>query len=391
MWVPFVDLRAQHAELRAAIEQAFARALDESDFVGGPTVAAFEEAFARFCGVRAAVGVASGTDALELALRALGVGPGDVVVTVPNTFVATVEAFHHLGAQPRFVDIDPATYTMDPELLRAYLVERCVRDGAGVTRERGTGLRVAAVIPVHLYGLPADMAPILAVAAESDIPVIEDACQAHGAAYRLSDGRWLTAGSMGRAAAFSFYPGKNLGALGEAGAVTTDDAALAERVRLLRDHGQRERYLHLIPDGRNARLDAIQAAVLRLKLERLAEWNERRRRAAAWYAEELAGSGLHLPVEPEGRRHVYHLYVVRVPPREREQVRAALAERGVQTGLHYPIPLHRQPAFAHLEIGEGAYPEAERAAAEVLSLPMYPHLTRAQVAYVADALRRALP
>ncbi len=389
MQVPFVDLRAQHMELRAEIERAFARALDESDFIGGPTVAAFEEAFARFCGVRAAVGVASGTDALQLALRALGVGPGDVVVTVPNTFIATVEAFSQLGAQPRFVDIDPVTYTMDPELLRAYLVERCARDRAGVTRERGTGLRVAAIIPVHLYGLPADMAPILEVAAEHDIPVIEDACQAHGAAYRLPDGRWLAAGSMGRAAAFSFYPGKNLGALGEAGAVTTDDPALAERVRLLRDHGQRERYVHLIPDGGNARLDAIQAAVLRLKLERLADWNERRRRAAAWYAEELAGAGLQLPSEPAGRRHVYHLYVVRVPRRER--VRAALAERGVQTGLHYPIPLHRQPAFAYLEVGEGAYPEAERAAAEVLSLPMHPHLTREQVAYVADALRRALP
>lgn len=389
MQVPFVDLRAQHAELREAIEQAFARALDESDFVGGPTVAAFEAAFARFCGVRAAVGVASGTDALELALRAVGVGPGDVVVTVPNTFIATVEAFHQLGAQPRFVDIDPVTYTMDPELLRAYLVERCTRDGAGVTRERGTGPRVAAIIPVHLYGLPADMAPILALAAEHDIPVIEDACQAHGAAYRLPDGRWLASGSMGRAAAFSFYPGKNLGALGEAGAVTTDDPALAERVRLLRDHGQRERYVHVIPDGVNARLDAIQAAVLRLKLERLEDWNERRRQVAAWYGEELAGTGLQLPFEPDGRRHVYHLYVVRVPQRER--VRTALAERGVQTGLHYPIPLHRQPAFAFLEIGEGAYPRAERAAAEVLSLPMHPHLTREQVAYVAEALRRALP
>ncbi len=389
MQVPFVDLRAQHAELREAIEQAFARALDESDFVGGPTVAAFEEAFARFCGVRAAVGVGSGTDALQLALRALGVGPGDVVVTVPNTFIATVEAFYQLGAQPRFVDIDPVTYTMDPERLRAYLVERCTRDGVGVTRERDTGLRVAALLPVHLYGLPADMAPILEVAAAYDIPVIEDACQAHGAAYRLPDGRWLAAGSMGRAAAFSFYPGKNLGALGEAGAVTTDDAALADRIRLLRDHGQRERYVHVIPDGVNARLDAIQAAVLRLKLERLADWNERRRQVAVWYGEELAGTGLQLPFEPDGRRHVYHLYVVRVP--ERDRVRAALARQGIQTGLHYPIPLHCQPAFAYLEVGEGAYPEAERAAAEVLSLPMYPHLTREQVAYVADALRRALP
>jgi dTDP-4-amino-4,6-dideoxygalactose transaminase len=387
--VPFVDLRAQHDELREEIEAAFRSALDESAFIGGPRVASFEAAFAHFCGTRHAVSVASGTDALELSLRAAGVGPGDLVVTVPNTFVATVEAFHQLGAVPRFVDIDPTTYNLDPERLYAYVVEQCTRDRYGVLRERVTGLRVAAVIPVHLYGLPADMAPILALAEEHGFAVIEDACQAHGAAYRLPDGRWAGAGTMGRVGAFSFYPGKNLGALGEAGAVITDDDALADEVRLLRDHGQRERYVHASPDGVNARMDAIQAAVLEIKLGRLAEWNERRREAAAWYREELAGSGIGLPVEPEGRRHVYHLYVVRVPQRDR--VRDELARRGVATGLHYPIPIHLQPAFARLELGTGSYPHSERAAAEILSLPMYPHLTRAQVAHVADCLRQAVP
>jgi dTDP-4-amino-4,6-dideoxygalactose transaminase len=388
MDIPFVDLRAQHDELRDAIESAFRRALDDSGFIGGPRVVAFEEAFARFCGAAHAVAVASGTDALELALRAAGVGPGDLVVTVPNTFIATVEAFHQLGAAPRFVDIEPTTYTIDVERLRAYLAEQCERDRHGVLRERATRQRVAAVIPVHLYGLPADMGPILALAEEHGVQVIEDACQAHGAEYRLPDGRWRRAGTMGRAGCFSFYPGKNLGALGEAGAVVSADAALAGQVRLLRDHGQREKYLSVTADGVNARMDAIQAAVLEVKLARLAEWNERRRQAASWYAEELAGTGLALPLEPEGARHVYHLYVVRVP--ERDRVRDALARQGVSTGMHYPIPLHRQPAFAHFELGPGSFPETERAAAEILSLPMYPHLTRAQVAYVADCLKRAL-
>ena len=386
--VPFVDLRAQHDELRHEIEAAFGQALDESAFIGGPRVASFEEAFARFCGAAHALAVASGTDALELALRAVGVGPGDLVVTVPHTFIATVEAFHQLGAVPRFVDIDPVTYNMDPVQLRAYLVEQCGRDRYGVLRERATRLRVAVVLPVHLYGLPAEMASILALAEEFGFEVIEDACQAHGAEYRLPDGRWVRAGAMGRAGCFSFYPGKNLGALGEAGAVITDDTDLAARVQILRDHGQSERYLHVSADGVNARMDAIQAAVLEIKLGRLAEWNERRRQAAAWYAEELAGTGLRLPVEPEGTRHVYHLYVAGVPDRDR--VREELTRHGVGTGLHYPIPLHLQPAFAHFELGPGSFPESERAAAEGLSLPMYPHITRDQVAFVAARLREVV-
>ena len=388
MIVPFVDLRAQHDELRDEIEAAFRRALDESAFAGGPRVASFEEAFTRFCGAEHAVGVASGTDALELALRAVGVGPGDLVVTVPHTFMATVEAFHQLGAAPRFVDIDPTTYCMDPELLRRYLDEQCERDRRGVPRERATGLRVAAIVPVHLYGLPADMASILAAADALDVPVIEDACQAHGAEYHLPDGHWAKAGTMGRAGCFSFYPSKNLGALGEAGAVVTDDAELAEQVRLLREHGQTGRYVHVSADGVNARMDAIQAAVLEIKLSRLAEWNERRRRAAAWYTEELAGTGIRLPVEPEGTRHVYHLYVVGMTDRDR--VRDELVRQGIGTGLHYPIPLHLQPAFASFELGPGSFPASELAAAECLSLPMYPHITREQVAYVAARLREAV-
>ncbi len=388
MNIPLVDLRAQHDELRPSIEAALRVALDESTFIGGPSITSFEQAFAHFCGAKHAVAVASGTDALELALRAAGVGPGDVVITVPNTFIATVEAVVQVGATPRFVDIDPTTFNMDPEKLRAYVVDHCTWDLSGTLRERFTGLRIAAVMPVHLYGLPAEMNAILSLAGEFGLEVIEDACQAHGAEHRLADGRWVKAGTLGRAGCFSFYPGKNLGALGEAGALVTADDDLAGRVRCLRDHGQIERYVHLSPDGVNARMDAIQAAVLEIKLTRLADWNARRREVAAWYAEELAGTELRLPREPEGTRHVFHLYVVRVP--RRDAVRHDLAQYGISTGLHYPIPLHLQPAFAHLELGPGSFPEAERAATEVLSLPMYPHLTRHQVAYISDRLRKAL-
>lgn len=388
MNIPFVDLRAQHDELRDEIERAFASALDESAFIGGPRVASFEAAFGSFCGAAHAIGVASGTDALEFSLRAIGIGPGDVVVTTPHTFIATVEAFRQLGAEPRFVDIDPATYNIDTVKLQDYLTGHCERDRGGVLRERATRGRVAAIVPVHLYGLPAEMNAIMALAEEYGFDVIEDACQAHGAEYRLTDGRWAKAGTIGRAGAFSFYPGKNLGALGEAGAIVTDDAAVANEVRLLRDHGQTEKYVHASPDGVNGRLDAIQASVLEIKLSRLAAWNERRREAAGWYVEDLAGAGLQLPVEPDNARHVYHLYVVRAPGRDR--VRDELTKRGINTGLHYPIPIHLQPAFAHMELGPGSFPESERAAAEIISLPMHPHLSRDQVRYVAEQLREVV-
>lgn len=388
MNIPFVDLRAQHDELREQIEAAFSAALDDSGFIGGSRVTGFEQAFAQFCRAKRAVAVASGTDALELSLRAVGVGSGDIVVTVANTFMATAEAAIQLGAAPRFIDIDPLTYNIDPTLFQAYLTEHCAPDPVGVLRERASGLRVAAVIPVHLYGLPADMAPILELAQRYGIEVIEDACQAHGAEYRMPDSRWVRVGTLSRAGCFSFYPGKNLGALGEAGAVTTNDTDIANRVSVYRDHGQSERYIHVSPDGVNGRMDAIQAAILHIKLDRLEEWNAWRRRAAGWYAEELQSTGLQLPVEPEGMRHVYHLYVVRVPNRDR--VREELGRSGVATGLHYPIPLHLQPALAQLELGPGSFPEAEKAATEIVSLPMYPHITREQVTYVADQLRRAL-
>lgn len=389
--IPLVDLRAQHDEVRTEIEAAFQRVLDDSTFVGGPDVSGFEEEYARLCGTSHAIAVATGTDALELSLRACGVGRGDVVVTSPHTFIGTVEGAIQLGAVPRFVDIDPVTYNVDPDLLRAYLVERCERDADGTLRERDTHLRVAALIPVHLYGLPVDMDAILGLGQELGVEVVEDACQAHAAEYRRASGAWSRAGSMGRAGCFSFYPGKNLGALGEGGAVVTDDDALAERIRMLRDHGQSERYVHATAEGVNGRMDAFKAAVLRVKLGKLLEWNARRRQVAAWYGEQLADTDMQLPSETEGTVHVYHQYVVRVPSEERERIRRHLDSKGVSTGLHYPIPLHRQPAFAHTEQhAVGSLPEAERAASEVLSLPMYPHLTHEQVRYVAEHLRAAL-
>ena len=377
-----------HDEVRAEIDAAIAAAIDQSAFYGGPQVAAFEQEFAAYCGARHCVALASGTDALELGLRALGVGPGDLVVTTPHTFMATVEAMVQLGADPRFVDIDPTSYNIDPGQLCRYLTEQCQRASDGSLRERASGRRIAALIPVHLYGLPAPMPELLGAAAEWDLPVLEDACQAHGASLRLADGRWAGAGTMGQAGCFSFYPAKNLGALGEAGALVTDDAQLAERVRVLHNHGQRERYVHVSAEGVNARMDAIQAAVLAIKLRRLTEWNDRRREVAAWYRAELAGCSIAPPLEPESARHVYHLYVVRVE--EREAVREQLDRCGVATGVHYPIPLHLQPALTHLGLGPGSFPETERAAREVLSLPMYPHMERGQVEHVVAALREAV-
>jgi len=388
MNVPFVDLRAQHDEIRSELEAAFARALDQSAFIGGVAVDSFERAFAELCGTPYARALANGTDALELALRACGIGSGDVIVTTPHTFIGTVEGAVQLGAEPRFVDIDPTSYNLDPACLRAYLEGACERDADGVLRERGTGSRVAAIVPVHLYGLPAPMAEILALGQEFGVDVIEDAAQAQGARYRLADGRWVRAGSLGRVGCFSFYPSKNLGALGEAGAIVTNDEGVAERVGMLRDHGQAERYIHQTSKGVNGRMDALQASFLTIKLAKLDAWNERRRRVAGWYAEELGESGLQLPVEPEDARHIYHLYVVRVQNRER--VRAYLDAHSIATGLHYPIPLHLQPGFAELDLGPGLFPETEKAAEQILSLPMYPHLGREQVAYVAEKLREAI-
>lgn len=388
MHIPFVDLRAQHDELRAELDAVLREAIDKSSFIGGPFVTAFEQHFAAYCGVEHAVGCASGTDALKLALMATGVCAGDEVITVPNTFIATTEAVTAVGAFPRFVDIDVETYCLSPHKLAEFLETGCRpgRDGHYVNAQNGRP--VTAVVPVHLYGLPADMAPILELAEHYHLAIVEDACQAHGAAYTLG-GEVKRAGALSTIAAFSFYPGKNLGAMGEAGAVVTGDAEMAGKMRMWRDHGQAQKYVHTSPDGWNGRLDALQAAVLDIKLDKLDEWNERRRQVARWYLECLAGDErVVLPMEPEGRRHVYHLFVVRL--RDRERVRQYLTEEGIGVGLHYPIPLHLQDAYRGLEWNTGDFPEAERAAAAILSLPMFPHLTEDQVDCVCGALKRVM-
>jgi dTDP-4-amino-4,6-dideoxygalactose transaminase len=347
----------------------------------------FESDFAGFCDVSECAGVSSGTDAIRLALMAAGVQPGDIILTSPLTFIATTEAISQAGARPAFVDIDRRTYTMDPEELRRYLEKNCVIDGkTGHCLHKASGNRVSAVIPVHLYGQTADMDPILELASIYNLIVIEDACQAHGAEYfsRKENG-WRKAGSMGRAAAFSFYPGKNLGACGEAGAVTTNDAALAKRVRMLRDHGQARKYYHEV-EGYNGRLDAIQAGFLRTKLPYLSNWNERRREIAARYGELLSGTstGLVLPYEPSWSRAVYHLYVVRTE--EREPLLQHLTKACIGTGIHYPVPVHLQRPYRLIGFKDGDYPVAENAANEVLSLPIYPSLTPAQQDRVVEEI-----
>ncbi|MCZ2155362.1 MAG: DegT/DnrJ/EryC1/StrS family aminotransferase [Bryobacterales bacterium] len=383
--VPFVDLITPHRELREELLEVFQTALDTAGFIGGPMVQGFEEDFARFCEVQHCVGVGSGTDALRFALIAAGVGAGDVVVTVPNTFIATTEAISQAGARPAFVDIDEATYNLDPVKLGEFLEKECSFAAGRLTWQR-TGGRVAAIIPVHLYGQMADMDPILEIARRYNLIVIEDACQAHGAEYySQSEQRWRRAGSMGHAAAFSFYPGKNLGACGEAGAVTTSDPALAQKVRMLRDHGQSKKYHHDM-EGYNGRLDAVQAGFLRVKLRHLANWNEQRRMLARLYDELLVEAGgtiapFHVPA---GSRHVYSLYVVRVA--DRESVQKQLEPEGIGTGIHYPTPLHLTGAYEHLGYRPGDFPAAERVAAEILSLPIFPGLTTEQLRYVAGAV-----
>ena len=355
-------------------------------FTNGPMLLQFESAFAEFCGTRHCVGVSSGTDALRFALLAAGIGLGDAVLTVPNTFVATAEAISQTGALPEFVDVDPRTCNVDVAQLYDYLETRCQRDSQGKLISGRSGRRVAAIVPVHLYGQPADMDPILELARCHGLMVIEDACQAHGAEYlsRATRG-WLPAGCVGRAAAFSFYPGKNLGACGEAGAVTTNDDAIARQVRMLRDHGQARKYEHAI-EGFNGRMDTIQAGILLIKLHRLRQWNQQRRAAATHYRELLAGcANVALLYEPEYARSNYHLFVVRVPQRDR--LLEYLGEGGIGAAIHYPAPIHLQAAFGRLGYKPGDFPVSERLAAEVLSLPMYPHLTPAQQELVVEAIQ----
>lgn len=385
--IHFVDLRAQHEEVRNEIESAVSAIIDNSAFIGGRYVSEFEEAFATYVGTRQAVGVANGTDALWLGLVAVGVGKGDAVITVPNTFIATVEAITRTGAEPVFVDVDPHTFNLNPQLLRSFLEEQCRREDDGRVIHQASGRRIAAIVPVHLYGMVAEMNLIGAIADEYELAVVEDACQAHGASYEV-DGHWKRAGTFGRAAAFSFYPGKNLGAMGDAGAVVTDDPEAAQFMRWLRDHGSSEKYLHPLANGWNSRLDALQAAVLTIKLRRLDDWNQQRQEAANNYRRVLGDLPLDLPFEPANVEHVYHLFVVRV--RQRDLFRQQLHARGIATGIHYPIPLHRQKAYAYLGLEPGTFPVSEVNARTILSLPMHPHLSAQQIERVGDACAAVL-
>ena len=373
--IPFVDLRTPHRELESELVAVFKSALETGCFVGGPMVDEFEREYAQFCDTKYCIGVGSGTDALRFALIASGVQAGDIVLTVPLTFIATAEAISQAGGRPDFVDIDAQTYTMDPEKLRQYLETACVFDEkSGRTIHRVHRRPVTAVIPVHLYGQTADMDPILELAARYNLIVIEDACQAHGAEYFSSvENRWRKAGSMGRAAAFSFYPGKNLGACGEAGAVTTNDEASTDKIRMLRDHGQRQKYHHEL-EGYNGRLDAIQAAILRTKLHHLPDWNRKRREKARHYKDLLSSQAdvVTVPYEPSWARGVYHLYVIRV--QNRDQLQAHLAQANIASQIHYPTPIHLQKAYVGLGYKQGSFPVSEKAASEILSLPMYPNL-----------------
>jgi dTDP-4-amino-4,6-dideoxygalactose transaminase len=384
--IPFLDLVTPHVELERELTEVFHKALRTAGFIGGPMVEDFEKAFAEFCGTNHSVAISSGTDALRFALMAAGVKPGDVVVTVPHTFIATTEAISQAGALPEFVDIDEQTYNLDPVKLGEYLETQCTVDDAGRLLSRRSGRPVTAVVPVHLYGQMADMDAILELAERYRLVVIEDACQAHGAEYfSKKHNRWMKAGSMGRAAAFSFYPGKNLGACGEAGAATTNDAGIAKTIKMLRDHGQATKYYHDI-EGYNGRLDSIQAGLLHVKLKHLAKWNAQRRERAAEYKRllESAATALIPPYEPSWSRAVYHLYVVRTA--DREGLMDHLKKAGIGTGIHYPIPLHLQKAYTAMNYSAGDFPVAEKAAAEIVSLPMFPQLTAAQQARVVDAI-----
>ena len=359
MKVPFLDLKAQHAPLIDKLDRAIREVIESSAFAGGPFVERFEEEFAAYCSSQYAIGVGNGTDALWLTLLALGIGEGDEVITVPNTFIATVEAITYCNAQPVFVDVDENTFTMDPAELKKSLTAR-----------------TKAIIPVHLFGQPANMDPILEFARAHGLLVIEDAAQAHGAEHK---GR--KAGTLGDAGCFSFYPGKNLGALGEAGAVVTNDAELQKKIQVLRDHGQARKYYHTLV-GWNCRMDGVQAAVLSIKLRHLEEANLLRRERALQYNQAFEGiEGVATPFEADYARHVYHVYAIRVP--ERDEVRQRLAEKEIGCAVHYPIPIHLQEAYRNLGHRTGAFPIAENLAEEFLSLPMFPELTEEQIEYVA--------
>ena len=385
--VPFVDLVTMHRQLEGELLALCKKVFETAGFIGGPEVEGFEKEFAEFCGAAYCVGVNSGTDALRFALTAAGVEAGDIVITVPHTFIATTEAISQAGAQIEFVDIDRRAFTMDPDGLAQYLETNCALDaGTGRCIHKKLGKPVTAVVPVHLYGQMADMDPILDLAAKYKLMVIEDACQAHGAEYfskKLK--RWLKAGSVGHGAAFSFYPGKNLGACGEGGAITTNDRELARKAAMQRDHGQSRKYYHDV-EGYNGRLDSLQAGILRIKLRHLSRWNEQRRASARIYDQLLAPMNESVvgPIESSTSKSVYHLYVVRTPMRN--ELQKHLSSAGIGTGIHYPIPLHLQKAYASRGWQRGDFPETEAAADEILSLPMFAGLTPDQQKRVAEAV-----
>jgi dTDP-4-amino-4,6-dideoxygalactose transaminase len=384
--IPFLDLITPHVELRKELTAVFEQALSTAGFIGGPMVEEFENAFGAYCATRHAIGVNSGTDALRFAIVACGIEAGDVVVTVPNTFIATTEAISQARAIPEFVDVDGHTYNMSVPMLERFLEKQCVRNSSGKLISLRSGRPVTAVIPVHLYGQMADMDAILDLADKYDLTVIEDACQAHGAEYYSKrNNRWMKAGSMGRAAAFSFYPGKNLGACGEGGAVTTNDTEVAEKVRVLRDHGQLRKYVHAV-EGYNGRLDSIQAGILSVKLRHLDRWTSQRRERAETYNQLLKNNDAVIrPYEPSWSRAVYHLYVVRSG--DRDGLIEFLKTKGIGTGIHYPIPLHLQKPYAFLNYTREDLPVASRVASEIVSLPMFPQLAAEQQARVAEEVQ----
>jgi len=361
MAVPFVDLYQQHQEIEAELVEVFQRVLRKSSFILGAEVQNFERSFASYVGATDSIGVNNGTAALQLVLEALGIGPGHEVITVANTFIATAEAISAVGARPVFVDVDPVSYNMDPALVEDAITSR-----------------TAALLPVHLYGQATDLDSLLEIAQRHNIHLIEDACQAHGARYKQK-----RVGTFGIAGCFSFYPGKNLGCLGEGGAIVTNDSQLAERMRMLRDHGSVKKYEHRVP-GYNFRMEGLQGGFLSVKLNHLDSWNERRRSAAMRYRELLSDSGLTLPAEMAYGEHVYHLYVIQSD--NRDALRQQLSAAGIETGLHYPVPLHLQEAYACLGYSRGSFPVSEQLAQRILSLPMHPGISEAQIAQVASVL-----
>lgn len=363
MGIPLVDLRRQYHLIRNEVGMEIREVLESGRFILGENVEAFEEEFAKYCGVKYAVGVASGTDALMLCLKTLGVGNGDEVITMPNTFISTVDAISYNKAIPIFVDIEPETYTMN-----VYDIKRKITE------------RTKVILPVHLYGHPVYMDPLLEIAEENNLYVVEDACQAHGAEYR---GKKV--GSLGDCACFSFYPAKNLGAYGDGGILVTDDEQIAECARMLRNYGERKKYYHAFI-GYNSRLDEIQAAILRVKLKYLDEWVDARRRIARGYGELLSHvSNVTIPCEKSYAKHAYHLYVIRTE--RRDELRSWLSYRSVSTGIHYPVPVHLQEAYRHLGLIDKSFPVAEKTAMEILSLPMFPELTKTEIRYVSESVR----